>query len=79
MKIKCKICKNEFKSGIWLAPEFVDEKVLLFCSEKCKDEYIKAKLNRIKSSYPDYYQKLITEKKRYKNYIKYGNTNLENK
>lgn len=32
---------------------------------------------RIKSSYPDYYKKLIKDKKRYKNYIKYGNTKLE--
>ncbi len=78
MKIKCKICKNEFKSGIWLAPEYADEGVLLFCSEKCKDEYIKAKLRKIKSGYPDYYKKLIADKKRYKNYMKYGNTKFEN-
>ena len=77
MKIKCKTCNNEFKSGIWLAPEFADEKVLLFCSEKCKKEYIKSKLMRLKSSYPDYYKKLLKDKERYKNYMKYGNTKLE--
>jgi hypothetical protein len=77
MKEKCKTCKKEFKSGIWLAPEFTGEKVLLFCSEKCKNEYIKGKLMRIKSNYPDYYKKLIEDKERYKNYSKYGNTKLE--
>ena len=54
----CKICRKEFNSGIWLAPQF-DEKVLLFCSEKCRNKYIKMKLKRIKSGYPKFYDKLI--------------------
>lgn len=30
----CKTCKKEYVSGIWMSPQFVDEKVLLFCSLK---------------------------------------------
>lgn len=55
----CKTCKEEFNSGIWLAPQFKDEKVLLFCSDKCKNEYIRSKLERIKVDYPKYYNKLL--------------------
>ncbi len=29
MSEKCKSCKREFDSEIWLAPQFKDEKVLL--------------------------------------------------
>jgi len=56
---QCKTCKKQVKSGIWMAPQFADEKVLLFCSEECKEEYIKMKLNRIKTSYPKYYDKVM--------------------
>jgi len=59
MSEKCKICGNEFSSGIWLAPQFPNEKVLLFCSEKCKKEYIISKLQRIKVNYPKYYEKIM--------------------
>ena len=55
----CKTCRKEFNSGIWLSPQFKDEKVLLFCSEKCKKNYIKMKLEHIKANYPDYYKRLI--------------------
>ncbi|MFH1802230.1 MAG: hypothetical protein ABH864_02140 [archaeon] len=58
----CKTCGSEFNSGIWLAPEFADEKVLLFCSEKCKKEYLKMKLRRIKTQYPRYYERIKTGK-----------------
>ncbi len=58
MTEKCKTCKEEIDSGIWISPQFVDEGVLLFCSEKCKDEYIQAKLERIKVQYPKYYEKI---------------------
>ncbi|MEK6927474.1 MAG: hypothetical protein AABX11_03500 [Nanoarchaeota archaeon] len=54
----CKFCKKEFNSGIWLASQFADEKVLLFCSEKCKEDYLKKKLRRIKAEYPNYYEKI---------------------
>src|SRR3989344_6059169 len=54
----CKFCKQELNSGIWLSPQFTDEKVLLFCSEKCKEEYLKKKLERIKIEYPNYYEKI---------------------
>lgn len=54
----CKTCRKEFNSGIWLSPQFKDEKVLLFCSDKCKNEYLKMKLERIKVNYPKYYDKL---------------------
>lgn len=54
----CKFCKKEINSGIWLSPQFTDEKVLLFCSEKCKEEYLKKKLERIKAEYPNYYEKI---------------------
>ena len=46
MAEKCKTCCKEIDSGIWLAPQFADEKVLLFCCEKCKKEYKKKKLGR---------------------------------
>jgi len=59
MSERCKTCHKEFDSGIWISPQFADEKVLLFCSDKCKKEYIEKKLNRIKSGYPGYYKKLI--------------------
>jgi len=58
MSEPCKNCHEDFESGIWMAPQFKDEKVLLFCSEKCKKEYIKTKLRRIKINYPGYYTKL---------------------
>lgn len=54
----CKSCHKEFGSGIWISPQFKDEKVLLFCSEKCKNKYIEMKLERIKVEYPRYYTKL---------------------
>lgn len=38
MSETCKTCKKKFDSGIWIAPQFADERVLLFCSEKCKRE-----------------------------------------
>ena len=56
---KCKTCHKIFNSGIWLSPQFKDEGVLLFCSDKCKSKYIKMKLNRIKWNYPEYYKKLM--------------------
>ena len=59
MNKTCKTCRKKFDSGIWLAPQFKDEKVLLFCSDKCKNEYIKMKLERIKVNYPKYYDKII--------------------
>ncbi len=62
MSNKCKMCCKEFNSGIWLSPQFKDENVLLFCSDKCKEEYLKKKLERIKSGYPKYYDKLMKTK-----------------
>jgi ribosomal protein L24E len=50
----CKNCRNRFGSGIWMASQFKDEKVLFFCSDKCKNKYIKMKLARIKVNYPKY-------------------------
>lgn len=55
----CKTCRKRFNSGIWMSPQFNDEKVLLFCSEKCKKKYIKMKLRRIKWNYPEYYKKIM--------------------
>lgn len=60
----CKTCRKKFDSGIWLSPEFIDEKVLLFCSDKCKKEYLKMKLRRIKTEYPNYYEKLKKSSKK---------------
>jgi len=59
MAEKCKTCHKEFNSGIWISPQFADERVLLFCSETCKKEYKRKKLQHIKSSYPGYYKKLV--------------------
>ncbi|MDO8460091.1 MAG: hypothetical protein Q7S74_03210 [Nanoarchaeota archaeon] len=55
----CKTCKKEFDAGIWIAPQFADEGVLLFCSEECKKEYLKKKLKKIKIEYPKYYEKIM--------------------
>ncbi len=59
MNETCKTCKKVFDLGICMSPQFNDEKVLLFCSEKCRLEYLKYKLQHIKSSYPKYYDKLV--------------------
>jgi ribosomal protein L24E len=59
MSETCKICKGNFLSGIWIAPQFVDEKVLLFCSEKCKTNYVDMKLMKIKSNYPRFHEKIV--------------------
>lgn len=58
MSETCKTCKKEFDSGIWISRQFKEEKILLFCSEECKNEYIKMKLERIKVNYPKYYNKI---------------------
>ena len=65
MNETCKTCKKKFDSGIWMASQFADEKVLLFCSEKCKEEYIEMKLRRIKVNYPKYYEKIKNGKVRF--------------
>ena len=62
MSEKCKVCKEKFNSGIWLTPQFKEEKVFLFCSDKCKNKHIKEKLERIKMKYPNYYNKLLKTK-----------------
>ncbi len=54
----CKTCKKECQSGIWLSPQFANEKTLLFCSQECKDKYIQNKLERIKVNYPSFYEKV---------------------
>jgi len=63
MSETCKTCRKKFDSGIWIASQFGDEKVLLFCSNKCKNEYLKIKLNRIKTEYPGHYSKIIKSSK----------------
>jgi len=68
----CKTCKKELNSGIWMSPQFADEKVLLFCSDKCKNKYIKMKLRRIKVNYPRYYNKLMKEKNENRDTGSYG-------
>ncbi|RLE47734.1 hypothetical protein DRJ25_01675 [Candidatus Woesearchaeota archaeon] len=55
---RCVMCKRECQSGVWLAPQFDNEKVLLFCSEECKNKYIQKKLERIKMNYPSFYEKV---------------------
>ncbi len=42
---------------------FRHENVLLFCSEECKEEYLRKKIERIKVSYPKYYGKLMKDGK----------------
>jgi len=63
MSETCKTCRKKFDSGIWLASEFKEEKVFLFCSDKCKKKYLKVKLRRIKTEYPKYYERLMKSKK----------------
>ena len=58
IKEKCKNCEKEIYSGIWLASQFSDEKVYLFCSDKCKKEFLIGKLKKIKIEYPNFYKKL---------------------
>ncbi|MEK6933016.1 MAG: hypothetical protein AABW56_04470 [Nanoarchaeota archaeon] len=59
----CKTYRKKFDSGIWVPSQFADEKVLLFCSDKYKKEYLKKNLNRIKIEYPKYYDKIIKSSK----------------
>ncbi len=68
----CKTCHGEFDSGIWISPQFKDEKALLFCSEKCRNEYLRMKIRRIKAEYPKYYEKLARngEEKIIENFLK---------
>ena len=66
----CKTCRREFDSGMWISPQFKDERVLLFCSEKCKNEYIDVKLRWIKVNYPNYYKKIKDEKVEFYSKIK---------
>lgn len=66
MSETCKTCKEKFDFGIWIAPQFKEEGVLLFCSEKCKAEYLKMKLRRIKDEYPAYYSKIVKSAKKKK-------------
>jgi ribosomal protein L24E len=54
----CKFCKKKCQTGIWVAPKFSNEKTLLFCSKKCKEEYVNDKLERIKVNYPKFYEKV---------------------
>ncbi len=54
----CVVCKKKCQKGIWLAPQFSNENVLLFCSKKCKEKYIQDKLARIKDNYPSFYEKV---------------------
>ena len=65
MNETCKTCKKRFDSGIWMASQFADEKFLLFCSKKCKKEYIEMKLRRIKVNYLKYYKKIKNGKVRF--------------
>ncbi len=62
MSERCKTYHKKIDSGIWLSPQFADEKVLLFCSDRCKKQYIKKKIMRIKSQYPRYYDKIMRVK-----------------
>jgi len=62
MSERCKNCRNNLNSGIWLSPEFNDEKVFLFCDERCKKEFLKMKLERIRVDYPSYYDKIKSGK-----------------
>ena len=59
MSENCKTCHKRFSSGIWMSPQFKDEQVLLFCSEKCKNKWLKMKLRRLKWNYPNYYKKIM--------------------
>lgn len=77
MSETCKACRKKFDSGIWMSPQFRDERVLLFCSEKCKKEYLKIKLNRIKANYPRYYDKIVKGKTKDK--IEFGIEKRKNK
>ena len=71
MSETCKTCRKEFDSGIWMSSQFKDEKVLLFCSDKCKMKYTEMKLQRIKGNYPNYYKIIKNpEKNPFAKYLK---------
>jgi len=55
---RCKNCGEEFDSGIWVGSQFANEKVYLFCSDKCRIEFLKCKLEKIRLEYPSFYDKL---------------------
>ena len=54
----CKSCRKDCQAGFSLSPQFTSEKTLLFCSEDCKEAYIKDKLERIRENYPSFYEKV---------------------
>lgn len=59
----CGNCKNNVNSGIWMNSQFRDCPVWYFCSKKCKNEFVKKKISRIKTNYPKYYEKVMKAKK----------------
>lgn len=54
----CLECKNKKSSGIWIESKFKESPILIFCSEKCKKYYLKRKIDKIKTGYPKYYEKI---------------------
>lgn len=61
MTEKCKNCKKEIESGIFESSQFKEQRTYLFCSEKCRDEFVKMKLERIKVNYPRYYDEVTKD------------------
>lgn len=57
----CLQCKKKNSSGIWIESKFKENPILIFCSEKCKNEYLKRKIDKIKIEYPKYYEKIIKD------------------
>jgi len=56
---RCKNCKINALSGIWVESQFKGNSPLLFCSEECKKDFVRMRLNRIKVEYPKYYEKVM--------------------
>lgn len=55
---RCKFCGEDISQGIWISSQFANEKVYLFCSDKCMKEFLIKKLEKIRVEYPGYYKKL---------------------
>lgn len=66
--VTCLECKKKNSFGIWIESKFKENPILIFCSEKCKNDYLKRKIDKIKTEYPKYYNKILEdfEKKKIK-------------
>jgi hypothetical protein len=69
MTNNCKFCDKEIVRGIFVSPQFPNEKTWLFCNETCKRKFLKMKIKRINLEYPKYFEKIKSGKDKYWNNV----------